>query len=157
MPNVVTKKLECIGDDTAQAMRQFASLESFFLGGKSRCGSFNRAWVAIIKDHYKGKFLREFPKGYKDYSEANSVGSRGIYKYYYLEEGNIYEVSEPKSWKRTDRYFCRIEDGQEIRMTEDEVKAHFEAIRNLPAEYVDKETGEIMDEGEFLKWLRRKQ
>ncbi len=155
--STITKKLECIGDDTAQLMRQFGAFEDMFFGGQRRSytGGFNRAWVAIIKDYYQGKFLREFPLGYKDYSEANSKGSRGVYKYYYLEEGYIYEVSEPTSWKNTDRYFCRVEDGIEFKMSKEEVIDYFEALRKLPQEFVDQKTGEVMTEKEYWEWLRK--
>lgn len=156
--STVTKKLECIGDDCIQFLRQVEQFERMFFPYSDSSKVRERAWVAIIKDYDKrcsyGGFLREFLRGNKDYSEANSKGSRGVYKYYYLEEGYIYEVSEPTSWKNTNRYFCRVENGEEIEMSKEEVIAHFEALRKQPTEYVDKQTGEIMSEEEFLKWLR---
>lgn len=155
MHKTITKKLECIGDDMVQVCREFDQFCNMFFPGMAGSGIKSRTWVAIIKDHYKGKFLREFPRGYKDYSEANSKGSRGVYKYYYLEEGPIYEVSEPVSWKNTLRYFCRIEDGEEIEMSKQEVIDHFESLRKLPQEYIFKDTGEVMTEEEFFAWLRK--
>jgi len=81
-----------------------------------------RAWCAEITG-FDSKYglKRKFLRGQKDYSEANGPGSRGIYKYYALEEGKIYEINSPLSWKNDDRYFCRIENGEENRMTKEEV------------------------------------
>jgi hypothetical protein len=55
-------------------------------------------------------------KGQLDYSKANSVGSRGVFEYFFLQEGAMYHVSAPQTWKRTDQYFCRIESGKIMRM-----------------------------------------
>lgn len=52
---------------------------------------------------------------HRDYSRANSVGSRGIYEYYFLIPGNIYHVIAPESWKRSDEYYCKIEGDNIIR------------------------------------------
>jgi hypothetical protein len=43
--------------------------------------------------------------------------------HYHLEEGPIYWVAAPQSWKSIDRYFLRILDGERVRMTEEEVRA----------------------------------
>lgn len=68
-----------------------------------------RAWVAEIVG-YEDKFYyaRRFLRPVVDYSDANSVGTRGVYRYYWLELGKIYDVSEPLTWRKTDRYFCRV-------------------------------------------------
>lgn len=82
------------------------------------------AWCAQITgmDMEYG-LARKFLRGRVDYSEANSKGSRGVMIWYVLESGNLYEVKERRSWKRTDRYFCaataagdiqRIEEGEAI-------------------------------------------
>jgi hypothetical protein len=57
-----------------------------------------------------------------DYSEANSVGSRGVFKCYWLKEQAYYEVSAPQSWRDTDRYFCEVINGEIVRMTKEEVQ-----------------------------------
>lgn len=78
--------------------------------------------VAIVSGVERGGSLREdYLKGYIDYSKANSVGSRGVTKNYLLEEGNIYHVMAPESWKRSDNYFCRIENCAITRMSIAEV------------------------------------
>lgn len=97
-------RLEAIGDDTAFITKR-------------------RPWVARLTgldDQYT--FKREFIQGQKDYSQGNSVGSRGVYLYYALPDG-VYEVNAPVSWKRDDRYFCYVEDTVITRMTKDEAMA----------------------------------
>lgn len=54
--------------------------------------------------------------GRKDYSRANSSGSRGIMIYYELKSGHRYKVRSPISWKRVDEYTCTVdEDGNIIK------------------------------------------
>lgn len=78
-----------------------------------------KPWVAEIAGvDSKFRFTRRFIPFRQDYSEANGVGSRGIYRYYLLESGKVYEVYAPTSWKAHDRYFCRVEEGRIVRMTE---------------------------------------
>lgn len=75
----------------------------------------NAPWVAEITGlNNDGKFLRRFLQGDTDYTRANSVGSRGVHKYYHLRSGRIYEVAERLTWKRTIQYFCRVDDQGEI-------------------------------------------
>lgn len=82
----------------------------------------NKSWVAEItgKDAKYG-LKREFLDGVRDYSRANSVKSRGVYTEFELEEGKIYEISERCSWKRTERYFVKIENGKKVEIKKDEV------------------------------------
>lgn len=76
------------------------------------------SWVAeITGTDPQYKFTRKFLRCKKDYSRANSVGSRGVYANYILESGHVYDIKDNK-----DRYYCRVSnDGQTIRMTEDGV------------------------------------
>lgn len=56
-----------------------------------------------------------------DYSKANSKGSRGVYIHYILESGKLYQVADPRSWKRTEHYFCTVSaDGDIVKMTQEE-------------------------------------
>ncbi len=83
-----------------------------------------RPWVARITGGCPNWGLeRDFVRGNKDYSRANSKGSRGVMLYYHLREGGVYEVNELESWSTTDRYFCRIEGSGLVRMTEAEALA----------------------------------
>lgn len=77
-----------------------------------RIGS-KESWVARITgtDEQHG-FAREFLDGALDYSRANSVRSRGVYRVWQLDDG-IYEIKEQRSWNRADRYFARV-DGDTI-------------------------------------------
>jgi hypothetical protein len=84
----------------------------------------NRAWVAeIVGIHPKWKFTREFLRGKRDLTHASRNASRGVYFYYTLQPGRLYEVSNPVSNKHTDRYFCRVENEADVRMNEQEVVA----------------------------------
>ena len=107
--------IEAIGDNYRYHLRQylrssrpFTKLEinAFRLGNK-----YLSPWVAKITglDNRYG-FVRDFVKGQKDYSQANSTGSRGIFLHYFLEPGGIYEINERKTWKRAKRYFAKIVD-----------------------------------------------
>lgn len=82
----------------------------------------DQAWVAEITGHdpkYKYKRVFHEPSA-TDIQESNSVGSRGIYKYYWVEPKTLYEVSLPISWKNTDRFFCIVVDGKIKRLNEGE-------------------------------------
>jgi hypothetical protein len=81
-----------------------------------------RPWVArIVGFDKKYGFKREFQRGQRDYSKANSIGSRGVYEYFALKPG-IYEVHERLTWKRTRRYFCRVQEAEIIEINREEVE-----------------------------------
>lgn len=110
-------KLECIGyvpmPPTALERRLIRAI-----GGMPAA----RAWCAeIAGTDPKYTYARRFLKPQYDYEHANSVGSRGVYAFYILAEGGIYEVSSPQSWQRTDRYFCVVENNKIRRISEQEV------------------------------------
>lgn len=74
-----------------------------------------------------GDYKRLVKLGYRDYSRANSEGSRGIYCYYYLTQG-VYEINERQSWKRTRKYFIRVNDDATItEISREEVEAWLES------------------------------
>lgn len=117
-------KIEAIGDDTEQFITHIRklsrSLARDFIGEIPR-----RSWCAEIagRDERFG-YRRVFLRYKRDYRESNSKGSRGVYKFYILESGHIYEVSAPKSWRHVDRYFCKVtEDGGIVRLSANEVDA----------------------------------
>ena len=107
--------LECIGENNCLSPLQVAMVTSAtstwpVLKEHLNFGPKTRAWVAKIKS-IRGKWVeREFVNGKKDYRHINSTGTRGLEKHYFLEDG-LYEISEPKSWRNTDRYFAIIKDG----------------------------------------------
>lgn len=82
----------------------------------------SKPWVARITgfDEQFG-LVREFIKGQKDYSQANSVGSRGIYLYYPLKDG-VYEVNKRISWRHGRRYFILVVSSEIVEVSREEVE-----------------------------------
>ena len=123
MPKVL--KIECIGDDTDQYTKLYRGITNHLfpgLGDLTFGKMPKRYWVAEIKGFCdKFKYTREFLRSKKDYSQANSVGSRGVFAYYILEENKVYEVKSPKTWKHSDRYFCTVIGGEIFELTQEEV------------------------------------
>lgn len=69
-----------------------------------------RPWVARLTgldDRYG--FKREFLTGMRDWSLANSTGSRGVYEYFALTPG-IYEINECIKLGVSRRYFVRADE-----------------------------------------------
>lgn len=91
-----------------------------------------RPWVAeILGWHAKWKYDRRFLTYDKDFSEANSKGSRGVRHFYLLESGRVYEVHEMITWKRRRRYFCQVTaEGDIQEISEEEVEQWLEQIKN---------------------------
>jgi len=93
----------------------------------------NAPWVAeILGLTREGKFARRFVQGDVDYTHANSVGSRGIYRWYHLQSGRIYEVADRHTWTRTVQYFCRVntDDGEIVRLSRHEVLAALQGTQH---------------------------
>jgi hypothetical protein len=86
-------------------------------------------WVAEIRGFgIKSRLDRAFIEGKRDYSKANSKGTRGIFCWHVLESGRVYEVKAMLSWSRQERYFCRVsDDGEILRISEKEVEAYCES------------------------------
>lgn len=86
-----------------------------------------KPWVSRLTgldENYR--FQREFINiSQKDYSRANSKGSRGIYIYYILKDG-IYEVKRLVDWKRTRRYFIRVDEDRISEISRAEVIGYLE-------------------------------
>ena len=83
----------------------------------------DKPWVAEIMGVYRsGKLSRRFLNGNTDYSRANSVGSRGVFKVYYLADGKPHEINERYSWKGWRRYFCVPHEGELLAVTEEWVR-----------------------------------
>ena len=116
--------LECIGDDGDQlvsAYRFIFDIISPGTGTKAFKGWGRNHWVAEITGfHEKYKYERKFLSYKKDHTYSNSTGSRGVYAYYVLEEGKLYEVSSPESWSTIDRYFCTVKNGEIKKLSREE-------------------------------------
>ena len=55
--------------------------------------------------------------GHRDYRNANSKGTRGVMVVYTLDEGVIYWIKAPLSWRSSDRYFAVVDpEGNILRM-----------------------------------------
>lgn len=54
-------------------------------------------------------FNKTFLKPMRDYSRANSCGSRGVRANYFLEPNKLYEVQCNSTWKKKENYFCIVE------------------------------------------------
>lgn len=119
-----TLKLEAIADDSVQALARLTQAERTLGIGRRGDHKQRRPWVAeIVGEHDHYGLDRRFLDGQKDFSEANSIGSRGVYLYYHLREGHIYEINDVVSWSKADRYFAMVCDGGLVRMGEEEVLA----------------------------------
>lgn len=120
-------KCEAVGDDTDQMCRFYKNMTNDLLPGIGNVifeKPYKSNWVAEITGIDPiYKFKRSFLTGKKDYSEANSSGSRGVYVWYTLESGKIYEVFRPTSWKSRERFFCTVNDetGKIITLEKEEV------------------------------------
>lgn len=120
-------KLEIIGDNYFAYKRDLANGNARENPRVERYGEMmgrdkTRPWVARIAglDKQYG-FKREFQRGQRDYSKANSIGSRGVYEYFALKSG-IYEVHERCTWKRTRRYFICVENAEITEISREEVE-----------------------------------
>ena len=120
-------KLEAIGDDFVHLNRFWTGMFRE-VGGHALARWFDckprRPWVAeIVGLEPSGRLRLEWQRGRKDYRHANSVGSRGVYVWYTLRKGRVYWVQDLITWKRTERYFCRIQKDEVVTMTLEQVRA----------------------------------
>lgn len=81
----------------------------------------SRAWVMEVAHFVEGRPAKKrWVRCTKIYEESNSVGSRGIYKLFILEPRVLYWVSDPRSWSRTERYFCVVDGFDLTKLTKEE-------------------------------------
>jgi|GEM_PF-6271662 len=107
---MVSLRLESVGDDTSRA---FAAM-----GGPNR-----RPWCARLSRR-DGRLHRSFIRAQVDYSEANSVGSRGVMYCYLLTDG-MYEYRYYSSWSHEERKFLCVHQSQKFDAGPDDVETHF--------------------------------
>ncbi len=128
-------EIELIGDDSYEALRmtnrrRYPELPPCVELRARRLGRPElRPWVArVIPIPGSEGYRREMiAYQHKDYSRANSVGSRGVYAYYLLSPG-VYEIHQRTSWKHGEQYYLQVkEDGTKQRLGDDEVR---EWLRN---------------------------
>lgn len=112
-------------------MKAAFKLELFQAMGKKGLGmKYPRPWIAhIVGADLQYGLSRRFLEASTDYKDANSVGSRGVYLWFVLETGNLYEVKERISWGKSSRYFCAVTERGDIQILEDdEVKEWLNAL-----------------------------
>lgn len=82
-----------------------------------------KPWCAEItgRDPTYG-YARQFLPPRYDYSQANSVGSRGIYAWWTIETGRLYQMSSRQSWTggMERRWLVVDEDGDTRELTQEE-------------------------------------
>jgi hypothetical protein len=104
-----TIRLELIGANTYDSIRSFERMLAM-IGARTspedRISS--RAWVAELYRDIHGGLRYSFLTGKRDYSQANSKGSRGVMVWYVLEEDKLYLVSAPQSWKCNEVYYAAV-------------------------------------------------
>ena len=117
--------LELFGDNNRQrleAERRMINELSPGLGDQVIGQDPDSIWIAeIIGYNDRSEYQRRYLRGRRDYTKANSKGSRGVFMWYILEAGKTYEVSSRASWSRMDRYFCIVSpEGDIIRISKEE-------------------------------------
>ena len=72
-------------------------------------------WVAELYRDDTGQVRPRFLAGRRDYSKANSKGSRGVMVWFVLEQNKLYWIQEPRSWHNTVRYHAAITAQGDVR------------------------------------------
>lgn len=120
---MVRLKLECIGDNINAELRALEGMVARTCDAtttRAMRAPKRQPWVARIVGTCKRFGLsREFIRGEKDYTESNTVGSRGVYLHYHLADG-IYEINDLESWGRSRRYFLLVIGGSSREITKEE-------------------------------------
>lgn len=91
-------------------------------------------WVAELTGIGASGFIRRFLRPKKDYGQSNSAGSRGIKLCFLLSSGKTYEAYSWLTWKRQDRYFCKVTaDGRVEEIDEREALARVAFGAEVPS------------------------
>lgn len=121
---IVTLKFEHIGQNYdrgrhhhmkryRRGLMRVDEMKKFFGARGSR-----RPWVADCS--WSGRIERTFLDGHTSYREADRKGERGIYLYFHVRPGRIYEVCHWTSWSNKERFFCRITDRSVVHINKNE-------------------------------------
>jgi hypothetical protein len=113
-------QVELRNDNTVQLFKLWTGCINECLPGMGSA-AFGRwpasGWCAeITGTDPKWKYKREFCRFKKDYSRANSKGSRGVYAIYCLDGGKYYEVKDGSR-----RYFAQVHDWKVVEVDKEEV------------------------------------
>jgi len=110
-----TIRLELISDDYFYALRNGSwSFEKLSRRARRLGPNRSPSYCAKIID---GR--RFFQHGVRDYSHANSDGSRGIFEYFVLSNGT-YEINSRISFDCAEKYYVRIVNETITRISRDE-------------------------------------
>lgn len=125
---IATLRLEAIGDNHTAARRSFGrvlhSVGRIPFEQRAHALSPRRPWVARIAGPCpRFGLARTFLTGLKDYRDANSHGSRGVYLTFVLYPGAVHEVHELLTWHKERRYYCHVVDGKIVELTAEQVAA----------------------------------
>lgn len=124
-----TLGLEHIGAPHHDLMRQWARAERAMGVGRNDPPPTFGACVREIYRNADGDLAYRDLYGRRDYSRANSKGTRGVYVWYILEPDTLYWVNEPISWKRSEQYYCAVKlDGSVYRLTDEEAEEWLNAL-----------------------------
>lgn len=76
-----------------------------------------------------GSLRRLVVHGKRDYSRANSRGSRGVYVHYLLDQDTLYWVRARTSWRASEEYFAAVTPTGDIyRLTTEEAREWASAL-----------------------------
>lgn len=85
--------------------------------------------VAEIRLGEDGNLHPHWLQGKRDYTKANSKGTRGVYLHFVLEQDRLYWVQEPVSWRKTARYFAAVTaKGDVVELSEEEASEWQKAL-----------------------------
>lgn len=127
--------LESIGDNVPKRVRDRVNAGKMYLWDrKKRERAYlapDRPWVArIVGTHPRFGFDRQFVTPKRDHTNSNNNGSRGVMCHYELFDDGIYEVNEPVSWKRVERYFIEKRGAEHRRITLTEASELVRGVRD---------------------------
>lgn len=120
-------RLEFIGANDYDAIRGAERMMNAIAPGigSAFVGDMPRGpYVAEITwDAESMRFARSYLTSKRDYSKANSKGSRGVILCFVLEIERLYEVHSRISWRSSETYFAAVaETGSVYRLKESEAQ-----------------------------------
>ncbi len=107
-----------------------AGISEQWTGRRARNPQHPRPWVAELMGlHPHYRFERRFLSHRTDYRQASSTGNRGVWFWWTLESGHVYEASYRTSWGSgfTRRFLTVAAEGDIVDMTAEEVRAWLNA------------------------------
>lgn len=118
-------RIEYIGAATWDRLRQFERFEEIVIGGKKTPSDddyMSQPGPRVLEYRLEdGAWIVSRVHGRRDYSRANSRGTRGVMVNHIIESGALYRVKEPVSWRSMAHYFVSVTaDGGLLRMTKEE-------------------------------------